>query len=168
MASQKKEKKKETFVGVFQNTFKVLSLFSIMWWYLIIRLGVVVKAQYMVEEDMKLWRHVFQQHPMVISLFNLPNLLLRKTEEKKNRFVLLYLFACHSVAETKPVPLHLPIAPYAQVSESWWDENDHGCRGKLDHPICHFDRANTHWDIWSLHNFIQWIERRTKWYATCI
>lgn len=106
-------------MGVFQNTFKVLSLFSILRWYLIIRLGVVVKAQYMVEEDMKLRRHVFQQHPMVISLFYLPNLLLRKTEEKNLIcFTLFYIFARHSVAESKPVPLHLPIAPYAQVSES--------------------------------------------------
>ena len=68
--------------------------------YLIIWLGVIVKAQYMVKEDLKLWRHMFQQHPMVISFFNLSNLLL-KTEQNRIDFWIIsqqttiYSFSIH-------------------------------------------------------------------------
>lgn len=47
--------------------------------YLVVWFGVVVQGQDVVQEDIKLWRHVFEQHPMVVTLFNLTDLFLEKT-----------------------------------------------------------------------------------------
>lgn len=56
-------------------------LYSVYCVYLVVWFGVVVQGQDMVQEDIKLWRHVFEQHPMVITLFNLTNLFLQQTPE---------------------------------------------------------------------------------------
>ena len=50
--------------------------------YLVIRFGVVVQGQHVVQEDVELWRHVFEQHPMVVTLFNLTHLFLENIEQQ--------------------------------------------------------------------------------------
>lgn len=91
-------------------------------------------------------------------------------QKKKTWFVLLYFIYLLVIQWLKAnqSPSICPLRHMHKCPKADGVKMIQGCRGKLDHPICHFDRANTHWDIWSLHNFIQWIEKRTKWYATCI
>lgn len=46
--------------------------------YLVVRFGVVVQGQNVVQEDFEPRRHVFEQHLMVITLFDLTDLFLEK------------------------------------------------------------------------------------------
>lgn len=55
------------------------------WCYLVVWFGVVIEGQDVVQEDIKLCRHVFEQHLMVVTLLNLTNLFLKqRTRDRKN------------------------------------------------------------------------------------
>lgn len=52
------------------------------WTYLIVRLGVVVQRQDVLQEDVELSRHVLEQHPVVVALLDLAHLLLEEDTQE--------------------------------------------------------------------------------------
>lgn len=51
---------------------------SNLWTHLIVRFGVVVQRQDVLQEDIELSRHVLEEHPVVVALLDLAHLLLEE------------------------------------------------------------------------------------------